>query len=410
MPDEIPTSVVIPTFNRAEYLLPCIEAVLTQTLPPAEVIVVVDGSTDGTKSVVDRFGTRVRYFYQENSGKAAALNSALERISHPLVWIVDDDDIVCPEALETLTGLLTENPGADFAYGRHLRFEEGASTGKRRLLPTGHWYSCAPGDFFVTTLEDFFVHQPGMLVRRDLYDRVGPFDATLVRSQDYEMLIRLARAGTCVSTDSVVFLQRRHSGRRGSAGARFEASESTQKWVEVDQQIFRRLYGELSLGEYLPGRPQSLGEAERRQGLLQRGVVMARKKLWSLAVADFTEAAQLGATPLAPREKAILRRAFSSKFGCEEVIDDVDVRTALIGCCSGATNGRRVRAALAAGLRWRIREASAARRFGDAMRLLVLWLALNGYVGKAAEAARVEATDRDGSSRSGQGPVDRQAE
>ena len=352
------TSVIIPTFNRPEYLHSCIESVLLQTLSPGEVIVVDDGSTGDTKRVVDQFGDRVEYIRKENSGKAASLNVALAHSSKPFVWIVDDDDIVCPDALDRLTRLLVENPDAGFAYGRHLRFHEDTASGKRQFLPTGHWRDCAPDEFLKMTLEDFFVHQPGMLVRRSLYDAVGPFDETLMRSQDYEMLIRLARAARSVSTDAVVFWQRQHNGARGSRTERFAATDSVGKWIEIDQQIFRALYDNMPLSDFLPGAPKSLSKGETRHALLQRGVIMARRKLWSAAVDDFNKASLIDSGPLSGDEKTLLRRAFASKFGCREIVEDRGIRAMLRNLSADSPNGFEIRRSLAAGLRWRVREAA----------------------------------------------------
>lgn len=368
------TAVIIPTYNRARLLPDCLNAVLSQTRPPAEILVVDDGSTDETAQIVASFGDRVSYLRKPNSGKSASLNLGLRETRAPLVWIVDDDDIVCRDALERLAGLIEGSSSAGFAYGRYTRFIIDDESGRAKDLGTGYWRSCSPEDFLTATLEDFFAHQPGMVVRRSLYDRVGPFDESLTRSQDYEMLVRLARAGDSVSTDEVVFYQRQHSGLRGRQGERMQADAVMDGWLRYDQSIFRRLYREMDLEEYLP-RGQTLSDdRSRRRALIQRGVIMARRKLWKIAATDFERAARLGCGPLDDDEKAVLRRAFASKYGCGEVLSRRRAAAALLAI--KAADAPTLRKSLARGLVWRIRDAGFAGRHAEAALLCAFALRL----------------------------------
>src|SRR3954471_14240389 len=94
-------SIVIPTYNRARYLRECLESVLSQTVPPLEVIVIDDGSEDETCSTVAAFGAPVRYVWKENGGKPRALNFAIPQVQGEFVWMFDDDDVALPHAIET---------------------------------------------------------------------------------------------------------------------------------------------------------------------------------------------------------------------------------------------------------------------------------------------------------------------
>lgn len=365
---------IIPTYNRSRYLGDSITAVLAQTRPPAEVLVVDDGSTDDTPQIAAAFGTRIAYVRKANGGKASSLNLGLRRSRSPLVWIVDDDDIVCRDALERLAGMLDRSPAAGFAYGRHTRFIDDDTTGKRLDLGTGYWRHCAPERFLTATLEDFFAHQAGMVVRRSLYERVGLFDEALARSQDYDMTIRLARASDCVSTDDIVFYQRQHGGMRGSRSDRFQGDDVTSRWIKCDQAIFRRLYREMRLQEFLPRGEQLVDALSRRRALIQRGVVMARRKLWRTAARDFERAARLRCGPFTKDEKAMLRRAFSAKYGCREVLMNRKVAAALTAI--DAADARHLRTGLARGLIWRIREAARAGHGVEAAMLCTFALRL----------------------------------
>ena len=106
------------------------------------------------------------------------------------------------DALETMLGLLENNPEADFAYGRHDRFEV-LPGGDVKWQDTGYWRESSSEDFLFDTLLDMFAHQPAMLVRKSLYIKAGAFDETLIRSQDYDMLLRLARYGRVITSYSI---------------------------------------------------------------------------------------------------------------------------------------------------------------------------------------------------------------
>ena len=109
----------MPTFNRSAFLVESIESLLVQTHPIHKIIVINDGSTDGTLEVLKAYEGRVDVISKPNGGKAAALNMALQLVPEGLVWIFDDDDLALPDGLETLMTLLSRNPGANMAYGRH---------------------------------------------------------------------------------------------------------------------------------------------------------------------------------------------------------------------------------------------------------------------------------------------------
>ena len=109
--------VIVPTFNRAQYLGEALDSVLGQTRPPADIIVVDDGSTDKTSEVAKSFGDRIRYVRKENGGKSAAVNLALRLSQAHYVIIADDDDIMYPSGLAHLLAPLERDGRLDFSNG-----------------------------------------------------------------------------------------------------------------------------------------------------------------------------------------------------------------------------------------------------------------------------------------------------
>lgn len=360
------TTVIIPTFNRAHLLRATLDAVLSQTRPPSEIIVVDDGSTDSTQELIRSCGVRV--LHTPNRGKSAAVNLGLSHATGDWIWIVDDDDVPCPDALQRLQNLLRIKPRARFAYGRHERFK--AADGAMRRLGTGYWSDCLDEEFHLATMEDYFAHQPGMLVAREVYETVGPFDETLSASEDYEMLVRTACRFDGVRCDGIVFWQRLHDGDRGPTADRFGAAEREARWIEADKQIFLRFRQSLPQGAYLPRGAFFPEDVGRRRALFQRGCIMARKKLWTEAIADFSHAAIIDCGPLSPDERSIVTRATFSKYGCDELIASPSIVHLLSDMGRQRRLGSDVASAIARGLVWRIRKAALAGQPVHAGRLL----------------------------------------
>src|SRR5687767_8549903 len=103
-------SVIIPTYNRGYIIKPTIESVLAQTYGNFEIIVVDDGSTDDTRTVIEQFGARVRYLYQPNAGLAAARNTGLGAARGEFIAFQDSDDTWVPWKLEAQMALMRHIP------------------------------------------------------------------------------------------------------------------------------------------------------------------------------------------------------------------------------------------------------------------------------------------------------------
>lgn len=315
--DEHSVTAIIATYNRAAYLRESLFSVLGQTLPPHQVIVMDDGSHDATPDVVGAFGSRVLYLRKPNGGKASALNIALRHTTGGLVWIFDDDDIADPRLLELLVAALRDHPQCGFAYGDAGRFTDGSERQWITLPPAVH-----PDHLFIDVLlggytgsERRFVFQPASLVRKRCYDEVGPFDEALIRSQDFEMLTRLAHRYQAVKVEKVVFHARIHKGIRGSQGAPVTADDVVSAWLRNDGAILTRIYQTCPLCDFFPDeRSADLTPEQQFTAFVQRAGIMARKGLWEQAALDLERAAAIARTTgkrsLDPRQEEILRSFF----------------------------------------------------------------------------------------------------
>ena len=112
-------SVIIPTYNRAEYLGEAIQSVFDQTFEDFEILIVDDGSTDDTQQLVLSFhDPRLRSFYQNNCGISAARNAAIRSADGEYIAFLDSDDVWLPELLESQVAVLDRRPEIGLVYAR----------------------------------------------------------------------------------------------------------------------------------------------------------------------------------------------------------------------------------------------------------------------------------------------------
>ena len=316
-------TVLIPTYNRASMLRESIESIRAQTLPPAQILVVDDGSTDDTARVLERFGGAVQVLRVQQGGKSAAINAGLPHVTGDYLWIFDDDDVALPPALARLVAPLEANPEAGFSYGRCALAE---SLPDGRIGPAlglaGRPNPRARG-FFPTMLEGNLLSGAMLFARTACYRALGGYDPALIRSQDYDFALRLARSYTGIALDDEpLYLYRRHPGPRGDAASRFGASERTGKWLDYDQIIFRRLLPSLPLSAHLP--PGTDPVRARRRAYIHRLFVCTNKLLVDEATQVLREIAALDdPAPLTPDEKGILTSVIQTEpyYGRGSVLD-----------------------------------------------------------------------------------------
>jgi glycosyltransferase involved in cell wall biosynthesis len=331
--------VVVPTFNRPTYLVETIKSLLAQTVSVAQIVVADDGSTVETRKALSAFGSRVKHDWAPNAGKAAALNRVMRGVTEEFVWIFDDDDIADPRALERLHQAIVAKDDVQFAYAPydHLIEIDGSWVTRALDLPR-------PDTATLKTaiMERCFIFQPGMLVRRSAYEKVGPFREALARSQDYEMLLRLTRWSAGVRVDQIAFHQRQHAGDRGPSFARAAAGKSEAGWAAYDQQIFERVYDDYALSEYLPQpAPLVLLPEQHARALVQRACIMARKGLWLLAARDIEElSAVLKEAPAITVDLTAFSRVFGEK---SYALADVEMLPAFVTALATLPGGVRRR-------------------------------------------------------------------
>ena len=197
-------SVVIPIYNGERFVAETLESVFAQSLPPHEVIVVDDGSTDRSLEVVRRFPA-VRIIEQVNAGPSAARNAAIRVSTGEFVAPVDHDDLWPEHRLEVMVGALRAHPEAGYVVGAQQIFVEPGS-------PLPYWLHSTDSEEL-----ERFRHERGtglLLMRRSTLEQVGLFDESMTYGgEDVDWVFRCADLGVVeIEVDDIVLNRRIHGG------------------------------------------------------------------------------------------------------------------------------------------------------------------------------------------------------
>jgi hypothetical protein len=207
-------SILTPAYDVARYVGAAVDSVLAQGFRDWEMIVVDDGSRDGTAEVVaSRKDPRIRLIAQENAGVSAARSRAMAEARGEAILFLDADDWLAPDALSRLVAALALAPEAVGAYGGYAVMAEDARPGEAPLRrKSGPFPS---GDLLETLLvENLFANGGHLLLRREAVRQAGPFLPQLRYGEDWEYWIRLSLQGpwTVVADRAPILFLRQRSG------------------------------------------------------------------------------------------------------------------------------------------------------------------------------------------------------
>ena len=232
-------SVIIPNYNRAALIGETIDNMLSQSLPPHEVIVVDDGSTDNSIEVIKRYGDRVTLIQQQNQGPGAARNAGLKIASGEFIQFMDSDDIASLNKLEIQTKVL-DKENADIAYGPwakvwfqqyYIQLENVVL--QQKPLPK----SRSPLHWFLTSWSMVFQQ---CLIRKSLLDKVGGYREDMKLYEDGELFFRLLLAKA-----KLVHEDRSLTLYRLGEGDKLTESGSSQNRKLIDKAKFYLIVAEL---------------------------------------------------------------------------------------------------------------------------------------------------------------------
>lgn len=212
-------SCIVPVFNGELYLAEAVESILEQSYRPMEIIVVDDGSTDGTAAIVHRYEEKVRYLKQKNLGPAAARNSGLQAARGDFIALLDCDDCWHPNKLERQITRFQVRPELDCSVGHVQNFWIPALREEKERLRHHRISKPLPGYVCGT-----------LLARRAAFDKVGPFNSQLPHGDSTDWFLRAREKELVMELLSDVLLYRRlHETNR----IRTMGSSSREHYLEI---------------------------------------------------------------------------------------------------------------------------------------------------------------------------------
>lgn len=196
-------SVIIHTYNNEKFIGETVESVLNQTYKDYEIIVVDDGSVDGTRDALLPYMQKIRYHYKENGGIASAKNAGIGLSKAEFIAFLDHDDLWVPDKLKIQMECFNENPEVGLVYAKYTSF----SDGKELRTKPEKGYS---GWIFKELLSKSIIQTSTVIVKRECLNAVGPYDESFSLGDEYDMFLRIAKEFQCGFVDKELTRYRVH--------------------------------------------------------------------------------------------------------------------------------------------------------------------------------------------------------
>jgi len=178
-------SIIIPTYNRAGFLKPCLESVLSQDDPDFELVIIDDGSTDQTAAIIAGLGDqRVKYLRQENKGPASARNLGLTQARSKFICFLDSDDRFRQNKLAVTRQFIQKHPEYKIFHTEEIWYRDG------RLLPQKNAHKKPSGWVFENAANICSISISTAAIHREVFNAVAGFDEAFPACEDYDFWLR----------------------------------------------------------------------------------------------------------------------------------------------------------------------------------------------------------------------------
>lgn len=202
-------SVVIPTYNREDFIGTSVESVLNQTFQDFELIVVDDGSSDATVKKIQPFFSKLFYLKQTQQGPSSARNTGIRVSTGAWICFLDSDDRWLPEKLEKQMEFFKFNSDAKICYTEEIWYRTG-----RRVNPAKKHQKYS-GWIYEKLLPLCIISPSSVVIHRSVFDEIGLFDETLPACEDYDLWLRIgAKYPIHLLSEPLIIKQNGHEGQQ----------------------------------------------------------------------------------------------------------------------------------------------------------------------------------------------------
>ena len=245
-------SVIIPTFNRGQFIGAAIQSVINQTYDQFEIIVVDDGLTDHTSEIINSLGSDIKYIYQTNQGRSKARNVALGIATGKYIAFLDSDDLYLPNKLQLQVNYLDSHPEIGMVYTSAYCMDDNGDF-LREIYDariSGRIYNQIA--FFVPVT----IALPTVMVRREVLDAIGTFDENMERFEDTDLWRRISKDYTIGAIGEFTCSLRTHQGNILNNQNPTKIAKSLEYYIckvrldDVNRNRISRLKGISNLYEY----------------------------------------------------------------------------------------------------------------------------------------------------------------
>ena len=178
-------SVIIPTYNRKKTLARAIQSVINQSLSPFEILIIDDGSNDGTEEWVKENFQNIKYIYQNNRGVSSARNIGIENANGDWVAFLDSDDEWLSNKLHEQVIAIESNPKIKFFHTNEIWIRNGVRVNQMKK------HKKYGGYIFEKCLDICRVSPSSVLIQKEVFDNIGVFDESLRVCEDYDLWLRI---------------------------------------------------------------------------------------------------------------------------------------------------------------------------------------------------------------------------
>lgn len=237
--ENIKISAVIPAYNAESYIADSINSVLNQTFSPSEIIVVDDGSIDNTKDVVESFGEKVTYIYQENKGNGGARNTGIRHANSCYIAFLDADDLWIKNHLEKAVLFFSKNIDVQWYASAFYHTQRGVSKKDLRQYNGPFLLNGIIPNYFIAQSAYYneIIRTSTVVLTKAILESINGFDETFRRSVDricwFELAMISPKFGYCHSPSAI------YIATKGSVGHQTDLSEPT-RFIEQLDYISRR--------------------------------------------------------------------------------------------------------------------------------------------------------------------------